>query len=86
MKCSSRRVIFAPCGSQRSTPIGGPVVGVVANDLGPRYGLGLRAVACLAAAIIGGLAVSRMSPADRYARRPRELDWPAYPQAHETRG
>ena len=48
--------------------------------------LEVGAVACLAAAIIGGLAVSRMSRADRYARRPRELDWPAYPQAHETRG
>jgi len=69
-----------------STPIGGPVVGVVADDLGPRYGLGLGAVACLAATVIGGLAVSRMPPADRYARRPRELDWPAYQQAHETRG
>ena len=67
-----------------STPIGGPVVGVIADDLGPRYGLGLGAIACLAAAIIGVLAVSRMSPADRYARRPRELDWPANQQAHET--
>jgi MFS family permease len=67
-----------------STPIGGPVVGVIADDLGPRYGLGLGAVACLAAVIIGALAVSKMPPADRYARRPRELDWPAYQQAHEA--
>ena len=68
-----------------STPIGGPVVGVVADDLGPRYGLGLGAIACLAATVIGGLAVGRMPPADRYARRPRELDWPAYQQARNPR-
>ncbi len=43
-----------------STPIGGPVVGVIADDLGPRYGLGLGAVACLGATVIGGVAVSRM--------------------------
>ena len=69
-----------------STPIGGPIVGLVADGLGPRYGLGLGAVACLAATIIGTVAVGRMPPADRYARRPRELDWPAYQQAHEARG
>ena len=68
-----------------STPIGAPIIGAVAGRLGPRYGLGLGAIACLAAAIIGALALSRMPPADRYARRPRELDWPAYQQAHETR-
>lgn len=68
-----------------STPVGGPVVGVVADDLGPRYGLGLGALACTAAAILGTLALTRMPSADRYARRPRELDWHAYQQAHETR-
>jgi hypothetical protein len=57
-----------------STPVGGPIIGVVSDDLGPRYGLGL-----------GALALTRMPPADRYARRPRKLDWPAYQQAHETR-
>jgi MFS family permease len=67
-------------------PIGGPIVGVVADGFGPRYGLGLGAIACVVAAIIGTLAVRRVPPADRYARRPRELDWPAYRQAHETRG
>ena len=68
------------------TAIGGPIVGVVADGFGPRYGLGLGAVACLAAAIIGTLAVPRVPPADRYARRPGELNWPACQQAHETRG
>jgi len=68
-----------------STPVGGPLIGVVADDLGPRYGLGLGAVACVAAALLGTLALGRMLPADRYARRPRELDWPSYQQAHDTR-
>ena len=68
-----------------STPVGGPIIGVVADDLGPRYGLGLGALACLAATLLGTLALTRMPPTDRYARRPRELDWPAYQQAHEPR-
>jgi MFS family permease len=66
-----------------STPIGGPVIGIVADSLGPRYGLGLGAIACLAAATIGAFAVRRMPPAERHARRPRELDWHSYQQAHE---
>ncbi len=49
-----------------------------------RYGLGLGAVACLAAAVIGVLALGRMPPAERHARRPRELDWAAYQRAHES--
>ncbi|HVB41453.1 MAG TPA: MFS transporter [Streptosporangiaceae bacterium] len=68
-----------------STPIGGPIVGIVADDVGPRYGLGIGALACLAATVLGALALTRLPPADRYARRPRELDWPTYQQAHESR-
>ena len=68
-----------------STPVGGPVVGFIADDLGPRYGLGIGALACLAATILGVAALRRMPPADRYARQPRQLDWPAYQQAHESR-
>jgi MFS family permease len=68
-----------------STPIGGPAVGAVADGLGPRYGLGLGAVACLAAAMAGALVLRRMPPAERHARRPRELDWHAYQQANENR-
>jgi MFS family permease len=67
-----------------STPVGGPIVGVIADDFGPRYGLGIGAIACLAAAVLGTFALGRMPPADRHARRPRELDWPTYQQAHET--
>lgn len=40
-----------------STPVGGPVVGVVADSLGPRYGLGKGP--CLAASGIGVLALRR---------------------------
>jgi MFS family permease len=68
-----------------STPIGGPVVGAVADGLGPRYGLGLGAIACLAAAIVGAAALRRMPAAERHARRPRELDWHSYQQANESR-
>jgi MFS family permease len=37
-----------------STPIGSPVIGALSDLASPRYALGLGAVACLAAAIIGG--------------------------------
>jgi MFS family permease len=49
---------------QGSTPIGGPIVGVVMAAFGARAGLGLGAVTCAAAAILG---VSAM-------RRQRDLD------------
>ena len=68
-----------------STPVGGPIVGVIGDDVGPRYALGVGALACLAAGFLGILALRRMPPADRYARRPRELDWRTYQQAHESR-
>jgi Cytochrome bd terminal oxidase subunit II len=37
-----------------STPIGSPVIGALSALAGPRYALGLGAVACLAAVIVGG--------------------------------
>jgi MFS family permease len=40
-------------GFQGSTPIGGPVVGVVMGALGARAGLGLGAITCFAVAIFG---------------------------------
>ena len=67
-----------------STPIGGPIVGVIADDLGPRYGLGIGALACLAGTMLGALTMNRIPPAEQRARRPRELDWPTYQQAHES--
>lgn len=36
-----------------STPIGGPIVGVVSEHLSPRFGLGLGGLACFVAAIVG---------------------------------
>jgi MFS family permease len=49
---------------QGSTPIGGPVVGLVMEVLGARAGLGLAAITCLGVALIGVLAMRRI-------RRPR---------------
>jgi MFS family permease len=47
-----------------STPVGGPIVGVVADTLTPRGGLALGAVACLAAAGIGAIALAKGVRAD----------------------
>ncbi len=47
---------------QGSTPVGGPVVGWVMDALGPRAGLGLGAVTCLAVAMLGAGAVRRARP------------------------
>ena len=46
-----------------STPIGGPIVGAVSEQLGARWGLALGAVAGLAAGAYGLAAVARRSPA-----------------------
>jgi MFS family permease len=43
-----------------STPIGGPIVGAVAQYVGPRWGLGLGALACAVAAMIGALVLRRV--------------------------
>ncbi len=45
---------------QGSTPIGGPLVGWVMAQAGPRAGLGLGAVACLGAAALGLVARRRL--------------------------
>jgi hypothetical protein len=42
---------------QGSTPIGGPIVGVVMSTFGARAGLGLGAVTCLVVALLGAMAV-----------------------------
>ena len=44
---------------QGSTPIGGPIVGIAMGALGARAGLGLGAMACAAAAILGIAAMRR---------------------------
>ncbi|MEV0695243.1 MFS transporter [Streptomyces sp. NPDC050388] len=49
-----------------STPVGGPIVGAVAEHLGPRAGLGLGAAACLAAVVLGLLALPRIPPRHRF--------------------
>jgi MFS family permease len=64
-----------------STPIGGPIVGVTADSLGPRYGLGLGALACLAATVIGSLTLRRMPP-ERLGERSADHDaWARSPLA-----
>jgi len=49
-----------------STPIGGPLVGLIGNDLGARYSLGIGGVAALGAAAFGWWAL--------YHRRPGSTD------------
>jgi MFS family permease len=44
---------------QGSTPIGGPIVGLVMETIGPRAGLGLGAITCFAAALIAVAMVRR---------------------------
>jgi MFS family permease len=46
-----------------STPIGGPVAGLVSDHLGGRGGLALGAAACLLAAAMGALVQRRPSAA-----------------------
>jgi MFS family permease len=43
-----------------STPIGGPAAGAVAQYIGPRWGLGLGALACALAALLGVLVLRRV--------------------------
>ncbi|OJU84417.1 MAG: MFS transporter [Solirubrobacterales bacterium 70-9] len=66
-----------------STPVGGPIVGAVAESLGPRWALGVGAAACFAAALLGAAALRRLPPAERYARR-RRSDERLEPPSLET--
>jgi MFS family permease len=47
---------------QGSTPIGGPIVGWVMAQAGARAGLGLGAVTCMLTALLGLLALRRLTP------------------------
>jgi MFS family permease len=47
-----------------STPIGGPAAGAVAQYVGPRWGLGLGALACAVAAILGAMVLRKVRKAD----------------------
>ena len=64
-----------------STPIGGPIVGVVCEFASPRAGLVLGAAACLLAAALGATAVIRTPPGERRHPHPVQMDWTAYQQA-----
>ncbi|HWB65352.1 MAG TPA: MFS transporter [Mycobacteriales bacterium] len=50
-----------------STPFGGPIVGAVAEHVGPRWGLALGALACAAAALLGAAVVRRIRRRDAIA-------------------
>jgi MFS family permease len=52
---------------QGSTPIGGPIIGWVMAAAGARAGLGVGALTCLLVALLGLLALRRLSPAARVA-------------------
>lgn len=68
-----------------STPVGGPIVGVVAEHLGPRAGLALGAGACLAAAILGILAMPRIPARHRLLEhRPPRPHPPTVTEADRT--
>jgi MFS family permease len=47
---------------QGSTPIGGPIVGWLMAALGARAGLGIGAITCLLVALLGLMAVRRLTP------------------------
>jgi MFS family permease len=60
-----------------STPIGGPVAGAVAQYAGPRWGLGLGALACAVAGVIGLAVLRRIDApvaADTEAPEPGETE------------
>jgi MFS family permease len=56
-----------------STPIGGPIVGWLAQTHGPRWALGVGAVACLGAGLWGLRSVRRDSTTDPLALVPTEV-------------
>ncbi len=53
---------------QGSTPIGGPIVGWAMAELGARAGLGIGGVTCLVVALIGLVAIRRLTPGSVGAR------------------
>jgi len=64
-----------------STPLGGPVVGLVADGVSPRGGLALGALACLVAASIGAVALARGVRADGDPAAPRPGEGRPAPQS-----
>jgi MFS family permease len=55
-----------------STPVGGPIVGAIAQHLGPRHGLLLGAAACWLGAGIGTIALTHLTPNERRILLPAE--------------
>ncbi|MFE7607060.1 MFS transporter [Streptomyces celluloflavus] len=67
-----------------STPVGGPIVGVVAQHFGPRAGLALGAGACLAAAALGLTALPRIPARHRLLARRSPEQPPTTTEADRT--
>ena len=44
-----------------TTPVGGPIIGFIAENAGPRWALSLGALAALSAAGLGATALTRLS-------------------------
>lgn len=53
-----------------STPIGGPIVGTISQTLGARYALGLGALGCLGAGLIGVVQMRKNGADDRLSNAP----------------
>jgi MFS family permease len=53
-----------------STPIGGPIIGVIAEYLGARVALAVGGFACIAAAAIGARTLRRAPASERLAPQP----------------
>jgi MFS family permease len=68
-----------------TTPVGGPIVGWVSDALSPRGGLALGALACVAAAGIGALALRRGACAEGDMRAPVEARRRGGPWARDSR-
>jgi MFS family permease len=64
-----------------STPIGGPAAGAVAQYVGPRWGLGMGAVACGVAALLGALVARRVAASKADAA---EVDRAAEPESESV--
>ena len=70
---------------QGSTPIGGPIIGLVSQHASPRYGLAIGALACLLAAALGAAATRHAPPATPGGGgRAALIDWSSYEQAHTS--
>jgi len=65
-----------------STPIGGPIIGAISEAVSPRAGLATGAAACLACALLGAVALRRLSADRRSADAGRTIDGHPFTPEH----